>query len=45
MKCENCILQLGEEVFDVALLVLPDYNHTHLIQFILCHPQPFVPLI
>lgn len=45
MKSEIHVLQCGEEVFDVALLVLPDQNHIHLILFILRHPQPFTSLI
>lgn len=45
MKGEIHVLQWGEEVFDVALLELPDQNHIHLIQFILRHLQPFTSLI
>lgn len=45
VKGEIHVLQWGEEVFNVALLEFPDQKHTHLIQFILRHPQPFTSLI
>lgn len=45
VKGEIHVFQWGEEVFNVALLEFPDQKHTHLIQFILRHPQPFTSLI